>query len=333
MSRIVSALGAGALALCLLLFAAACNSSADGSTADPVKSADGADAGFPTEVDSVNGPVAIESRPERVALLTDQLVETAAAIGVTPIAGPEPTTPLGPWAEGSIDQDNADVFSLPLTDGVPVEKIAAADPDLIVASDYFVDETTYDKLSKVAPTLVLAVNTEDGSTPAWESNALAIGRATGHLADAEQVIGSINAEIDQLKQEYPQIAGKTFQLGNFLSDSEFVCTNSEQTSSSMFLSSLGLELARIPGAGDEPRVVLPKERFSDLNEADLVIMGASDDELAGKLADDPIFSRLTPVQRQTANLVDLTWVTAYNIPTALSIPYLLDDLLPYLERL
>ncbi|QDP95978.1 ABC transporter substrate-binding protein [Microlunatus elymi] len=338
------------LVLGVLLLVAGCSSGA-GSTPESAQPAAGSESGagpnatsgsragsdpaaFPTTVDTINGAVTIPKQPQRVVLLTDQLVETAAAIGVTPVGAPTPTTPLGPWADGKINQKDSSVFSIPMADGVPAEKVAALTPDLIVGSDYLVDTATYAKLSKIAPTVVLAVNADpDSQTPAWESNARDLGRATGHAAQAEQVITSVNGKIEQVKKDNPQIAGKTFQLGNFLSASEFVCTNSDQTSSALFLRSLGLKLAKLPGAGSEPRVVLSKERFTDLNDVDLVIMGSSDKDLAGKLADDPIFRQLTPVKNKTADQVDLTWVTAYNIPTALSIGSLLDDLSPYLQRL
>jgi hypothetical protein len=64
-----------------------------------------------------------------------------------------------------------------------------------------------------------------------------------------------------------------------------------------------------------------------------MIMGSSDAKLSAELDKDPIFTQLSPVQRRTADQVDLTWVTAYNIPSVLSIPSLLDDLEPYLKRL
>lgn len=313
----------------IAMLAAGCNSGA-GTVSEPV----GHSADFPVTVQTVNGAITIRDKPQRVVLLSDQLVETAAAIGVTPVGGPKPGTPLAPWAEGKIDQSDTEVFSIPPFDGIPAEKVATYAPDLIIGSDYQVDAATYAKLMKIAPTVVLALNTDkDSQVPTWQSSAQTIGRATGHSDQAEQVVDQVLTKIRQVKQDNPQIAGKTVQLGNFLSSSEFVCTNSEHASSALFLRSLGLELARLPGAGSEPRVQLSKERFTDLNDVDLVIMGSSDPELAAELADDPIFSRLTPVRKKTADQVDLTWVTAYNIPTVLSIPALLDDLEPYLQRL
>ena len=323
----------------IVLLAAGCSSGAGADTTSGTSSGSSTgsaagSSGFPATVDTTNGKITIEKQPRRVILLSDQLVETAAAIGVTPVGAPTPTTPLGPWADGKIDQKNSKVFSISMADGVPAEKVATFSPDLIVASDYQVDAGMYAKLSKIAPTAVLPLNAAEGSdTPAWESNALALGQATGHRTQADEVIKSVNDKIAQVRKDNPQIAGKTFQLGNFLSASEFVCTNSEQASSALFLSSLGMKLAKLPGAGSEARVVLSKERFTDLNDVDLVIMGSSDTGLAAKLKKDPIFGKLTPVKNKTADQVDLTWVTAYNIPTALSITYLLDDLEPYLKRL
>lgn len=315
----------------IVLLAAGCSS---GAGAAPAPTTRGSADGFPLTVQTVNGPITMAKKPQRIVLLNDQLVETAAAIGITPVGGPKPGTPLGPWADGKVDQKNAAVFAIPPFDGIPAEKVATYAPDLIIGSDYQVDAATYAKLKKIAPTVVLPLNTDKNSdVPTWQSSALTIGQATGHSKQAQQAIDGVLAKIAHVKQDNPQIAGKTVQLGNFLSSSEFVCTNSDSASSALFLRSLGLKLAKLPGAGSEPRVVLSKERFTDLNDVDLVIMGSSDTELAAELAKDPIFSRLTPVRNKTADQVDLTWVTAYNIPTVLSIPSLLDDLEPYLQRL
>lgn len=318
----------------LVLAAAGCSSAAgDGGSPPSGSSAPTASAsGFPASVDTVNGQVTIEQQPDRVVLLNDQLVETAAALGITPAGAPAPTTPLGPWADGTIDADTA-AFSLPMADGIPMEKVAATEPDLIVAHDYQITGDAYSKLSALAPTLVLPVNSEAPAPPTWRNDLHTIAAATGRSATADQISADIAARIDRVQQQHPRLDDATFQLGNFLSNSEFVCTNSASTSSARFLSSLGLELATIPGAGSDARAVLSRENFTALNDIDLVIMGASDPDLAEQLEEDPIFAQLTPVQQQTANVVDLTWVTAYNIPTALSIPYLLDDLEPYLERL
>ncbi|WP_157683620.1 ABC transporter substrate-binding protein [Microlunatus soli] len=316
----------------IVLLTAGCSSGAGSET--PQTATGSAGGGFPVTLPSVNGPITIDKQPQRVVLLNDQLVETAAAIGLTPIGGPKPGTPLGPWADGKIDQQNSAVYAIPPFDGIPAEKVAGYTPDLIIGSDYQVDAATYAKLKKIAPTVVLALNTDDNAeVPTWQSSALTIGKATGRADRARQVVDQVLAKIARVKRDNPQIAGKTVQLGNFLSSSEFVCTNSDSASSALFLRSLGLRLAKLPGAGSEPRVVLSKERFTDLNDVDLVIMGSSSPELAAKLAKDPIFSRLTPVRKKTADQVDLTWVTAYNIPTVLSIPALLDDLEPYLQRL
>ncbi len=67
------------VATCLMLFGvAACNSSQSGEAGadhgNHSPSAAGSAAGFPTTVESVNGPITIDQQPEKVVLLNDQLV-------------------------------------------------------------------------------------------------------------------------------------------------------------------------------------------------------------------------------------------------------------------
>ena len=312
----------------VLLVAAGCTT--DTGTGAVGASGDSGSADFPVTVHTARGAVTIDRQPRRVVVLEDQLLETAVAVGVTPVGAPSPTTPLGPWAGGRIDDS---IRSLPMTDGVPVEKVLTLHPDLIVGRDYLVDDAMYAKLRKIAPTVVLGVNGDGSDTPAWQHDARAIGQATGHAERATRLIASIRAKIDRVRRAYPGIAGKTFQLGNLQSAAQFVCTNSDQTSSAQFLRSLGLRLVPLGDAGSDARVVVSRERFTDLNDVDLLIMGSTDAKLAKQLAADPIFRGLAPARHQTVDQVDLTWVTAFNIPTALSIPSLLDNLRPYLKRL
>lgn len=320
------------LVVAALLLASGCSSGTDSNS--DAGGAPASEPGFPTTVTAANGPVQIERRPERVVVLSDQLVETAVAIGVHPVGAPAPGTPLGPWTAGTIDQGDASMFSIPTSGGIEPEKVAAFAPDLIIGTDYLLKDGVLAQMEQVAPTIVLSVNAAEKSDAApWETSARIIGQATGRSEQAGEVIDQVKARIAQFTQQNQQAAGKTYQLGNFLSESQFVCTNSDVTSSAMFLDSLGLKLATLPGTGTEARVVLSKERFTDLNDVGLVIMGARDAGLAERLTSDPLFTSLTPVQNQTANQVDLTWVTAYNIPTVLSIPALLDQLEPYVKRL
>jgi iron complex transport system substrate-binding protein len=312
-----------------VLLAAGCTSDAGSAASGSQPPADPS-SHFPTTVHTTNGPVTVDRQPQRVVVLEDQLLETAVAVGVHPVGAPTPTTPLGPWTDGRIERA---VRTLPMADGVPVEKVLTLHPDLIVARDYLVDADTYAQLRKIAPTLVLGVDGDGSDTPAWETDARTIGQATGHVTAARRVIGSVRAKIAQARKDHPAIVGKTFQLGNLQSASQFVCTNSDRTSSAQFLRALGLKLATLGGAGADNRVVLSKERFADLDDVDLLIMGSSDAKLARQLAADPLFRRVGPVRHETLDQVDLTWVTAFNIPTALSIPALLHNLAPYLQRL
>lgn len=139
--------------------------------ASPESSAEGSAPGaFPVTITHLFGATEITEAPERVVALSSAAADTAAALGVAPVAvsqtfGLERDS-LAPWFAPAVEAGQVEV--LDLVAGIPFERIAAVEPDVILAQSAFTDqgeisEQDYELLSEIAPTI--AAQVPDFSSP------------------------------------------------------------------------------------------------------------------------------------------------------------------------
>jgi iron complex transport system substrate-binding protein len=153
---------------------------ASGTSAVPAGSA--AAAAFPVTLTAANGAVTIKSRPARIVSLSPTLTEDLYAVG----AGKQ---------VAAVDQDSnypAGVPKTSLSGLTPnVEAIAKYDPGLVVASQN--SGGLVSGMTKLGiPVLIEpAVGTLDGAYAQIEQ----IGQATGHAAQAAQVVAGMKQQI------------------------------------------------------------------------------------------------------------------------------------------
>jgi len=221
-SRLAALAGARVLVptLALALTLAACGSSGEDDTKDEGTST--STASFPITVEHKFGTTEITSEPKRIVTvgLTDQ--DAVLAMGTVPVA----VTNWFGEAEGRIFEWATDDLEAaannPLGDGkLPevltsekeFEKVAALRPDLITAVYAGITKQDYDKLSKIAPVVAAPNNAEgepyvDYGTP-WQEATVIIGTAMGQKEKAEKAVADVQAQLDQVKEDHPEFAGKT----------------------------------------------------------------------------------------------------------------------------
>jgi len=124
------------------------------------------------------------------------------ALGVPPVAIPEyPYSVDGrsPWSARKLG--SAPVKVLDITNGAPLERIAALEPDVILAAQHFAIDSEYDKLARIAP--VLAYRGEQLSY-GYEQHTLDAGRALGHDGRARESVAGVAATIREIRAEHPE---------------------------------------------------------------------------------------------------------------------------------
>lgn len=276
---------------------------------------------FPVTIDHAFGSTTIERKPERVVAIGYNDADFVMSLGVQPVAEREfigdfpfqqrpwlPQPPLGPTPQ-VLDATN-----------LPVEQIAALQPDVILGVYSFIDQGTYDRLSRIAPTV--AQSTPDGTNPArWDEQTRITGRALGLPERAEQVVADTRRTFDEARAAYPEFAGKGLSM-DFVVEGQPIDLGTDDLRAQLF-AGLGFDVR--PDTQN-----LSLEQQGQLDNDVIVVLGRSKAE---SLA-DPVFAAIPAVREgRVAYLGDFGTVFAgalgYSSP--LSLGYAIDDVAPKLR--
>lgn len=273
-----------------------------------------------------HGETVVEGTPTKIVALGNQWLDAVQALGVTPVgyidnvAVGSSSTP--PWEPKSLE--SAEALDM---GGDIAEQVAALAPDLILADTFIADRQTYDKLTRIAPTLPgLAPDTV---TP-WQDQVAALGKVLGKQEKATEVIGDVEAEIDSIAQENPGLRGKTFASTFLAGPTQLMVLNDPKDGSTKLFTTLGMNIPAniltLPAMMG--RAALSPERAGELT-ADLLLAGYANglEEQYRKL---PGYGDLPAVRKNAVVFLNFTDISAINQPTALSLPYILDKLRPAL---
>ncbi|MGH2943790.1 MAG: iron-siderophore ABC transporter substrate-binding protein [Solirubrobacteraceae bacterium] len=291
-----------------------------------------ADDAFPVTIDGAFGPTRIARRPERVVaagFLRDG--DDALALGITPIAmATLDSFPAGfsPWTLAALG--SAKPVRLAATERMPFERIAAARPDLILATDVRALEQHYDKLAGIAPTLAY---TKGAEADPWQQRARRIGRALGRSPQAAELIARIERRIGAVRGAHPEFAGRTFTIGPVMGGTIYTVTRTSDAAAA-FLGDLGLELSpRVVGLRGSVagRAEVSPERIS-LLDADVMMLTYGSPGDRRTVESSPLFERLGAVRRGAYVPLDLTVALASGYPGLLAIPYALERIVAPLAK-
>ncbi len=187
---------------------AACGGDDDGTGAGAAGTA--TSGAFPVTIDHAFGSTTVETAPERVVAWGWGSADAAIALGVTPVAIPFQSyggdaDGVLPWIRDALETAGEPVPTV-LPDSAeepPYEEIAAAEPDLILAPYSGITRKQYDLLSAIAPTV--AHPGEAWATP-WRETIRIVGTALGREAEAEALLGDLEARFARGAAEHPQLA-------------------------------------------------------------------------------------------------------------------------------
>ncbi|MGY1602506.1 iron-siderophore ABC transporter substrate-binding protein [Geodermatophilus sp. SYSU D00815] len=300
-----------------------------GSSEEPAEEATGsgaADGAFPVTIDHVFGDTTIEEEPERVVVLGWSAQDVVYALGVTPVGMPAYSyggddEGVLPWNAEHYDPERTTLIDT--TDGYPLEQIASLAPDVILAPYDGFDESVYDGLSGIAPTV--AYPDEAWSTP-WQEQTRIIGEALGRSDEAEQLIADTDQRIADVAAEHPEFEGVTFSYANLGAESVFVYLPNDPRV--QLVEGLGLTLdpavQTLAGTGEQTSFysTLSLEQAPQLTSQVLIAWTAGAAEEVTSL---PIYAQVPAIQRGSAVVVDdASFVFGTSAVSVLSIPWVLD---------
>lgn len=316
----------------VLVAAAACAPAAPAPGAAPT------DAGgaFPVTVTHAFGETVVPAEPVRVvtAGLTEQ--DVVLALGVTPVGvtewyGDQPYA-TWPWAQDELGGATPEVLSV--ADTFEYEKIAGLAPDLIVAVNAGLDQASYDRLSAIAPTVAQPTDGPSNFAP-WDAQTLIVGQALGRADEAQALVTGIKDRFAAEAAAHPQFAGvpAVFLQAPYYDGSAIAYQDGLSTE---FLTDLGFvvpsDIDRFAPEGDTAQAYIPLENLGVLDSADVLLWATEDTTARTELEAQPLYRQLAAVRGGNLVFTDGELAGAIYFATPLSLPYVLDRLVPLLDR-
>ncbi|MBA4023375.1 MAG: iron-siderophore ABC transporter substrate-binding protein [Gordonia sp.] len=332
MSRAPKLVALAAAAL-LTVGISACSSSNDDN---------GGGGGFePITIEHALGTTVIDSKPERIATVNWANQEVPLALGVVPVGmaaanfGDDNDDGILPWVDERLQELGGEPPVLfDETDGVDFEAVANTNPDVILAAYSGLTQEDYDTLSEIAP--VVAFPETAWGTP-WREMIQLNSQAMGMATEGDELIASLETEIDAAVAKFPQLQGKSAMFlthvdPSDLSEVSFYTTHDTRP---MFFEDLTLTTpASIETASaetDKFSLTRSAEQVDGISDVDIIVTYGSD-EIIAALKADPLLAQVPAVANNAiVSLPSTPLGTAAN-PTPLSISFVLDDYLTMLAQ-
>ncbi|MCW2833802.1 MAG: iron-siderophore transporter substrate-binding protein [Nocardioides sp.] len=335
MSSLLRTSAAAALALAALTACSTGSTTTADATVQPSAATSAQADAYPATIEHAFGETTIAEEPTRIATLgwTDQ--DHALALGVVPVGATRIT--WGGNAGGSTDWFDAAVAETDAeapvryddADGAPIDEIVQLEPDLILATNSGITEAEYAKLTKIAP--VVAYPEFPWTTP-WQTSLDMVGQALGRSDLAAEVTEETEAQIAATTAENPVLEGASL-IYAYLTPAD--------------LSTVGIyapadprvSLLRDFGMVDAPAVegtieegefygTVSAEQSSEL-ESDVIITWVEKASDVETIEGDKLLGKIPAIE--SGNFYaepDKSIAMASTNPTPLSIPFVIDNVIP-----
>jgi len=291
------------------------------------------DNAFPVTIDHKYGSTTITATPARIVTvgLTDH--DALLALGIVPVGTTEwfggyPGS-IWPWAQDEWAALGGAVPEAVGGESINFEKIAALQPDLILALYAGVTQEQYDLLAQIAPTVAQPADYVDYGIP-WQELTLTVGKAVGQAAAAQALVDEVEAQFVQVQADHPEFVGATAVATMAW---QGIYLYGPQDIRSRLLTALGFVLPEGIEAitGSDFGGNLSMER-ADLLDTDVIIW--IDPQEAEGVLGGPVYQAL-PVHTEGREVLlssydELAVGGATSFISVLSLPYLLDNLVPML---
>jgi iron complex transport system substrate-binding protein len=329
-----------------ILWQAGCSRKAEtpaASSAPP--SAAPAAGGYPVVIRHAFGETTIARKPERVVTIGWGNQDVPLALGIVPAGFSEANygvldgSGLLPWTAERLNQlGGPETIIFGDTAGLDFEAINEARPDVILASYSGITREEYQTLSEIAP--VVAYPRAPYQT-LWREQIRINAAGMGMAAEGEQLVKDLEALIAEKAARYPQIAGKTAAF--LYLDAADLSTISAYTPAdprTAFLADMGMPLpasiAALVEGSDSFYLTISAENADMLSDIDIIFTYAAGNnfteriegnEFLTQLQNDPLVGTIPAVRRGSMIFLEEGPLAASTTPSALSIPWAIDEYL------
>ena len=274
-----------ALAVVVALTLTACGGAAE--SAGTGGNASAPDDAFPRTVEHAMGETEIPAEPERVVVLDTGELDSALALGVTPVGAV--TTDVSEEFLSYLAEDAEGIDVVGTIAEPNLEEIAALRPDLILSNSVR-HKDIYDQLSQIAPTVFAA---DLGDT--WKENLLLDAEALGREEEAQELLEEYEREAAELGEEIGAEAGVTISPLRFVGGT--IRAYQPDSFVGTVLTDIGLDQVELD-AGRPTFAELSAEELTKA-DADVVLYssyGPAADSGEAAVVAGPLWPRLSAVQ-------------------------------------
>jgi iron complex transport system substrate-binding protein len=213
--RLRSVLAVIGTAVAATLVLAGCSAGSASSGSSSASESDGG--AFPAKISTAFGTTTVDAAPKRVVALGWGDAETALELGVQPVGASDwlgfGGDGVGPWLKNVYTKSPKIIGTLEPS----YESIVALKPDLILDVNSSGDQSRYDKLSKIAPTVAVPKGGANYATTTKQQVTM-IAKALGKVAKGKQLLQSVDTAFADARKAHPEFKGKTAVIGAFTSD-------------------------------------------------------------------------------------------------------------------
>ncbi|MGB3763998.1 MAG: iron-siderophore ABC transporter substrate-binding protein [Ornithinimicrobium sp.] len=262
--------------------------------------------------------------------------EMALALDVVPVAtfdwqgfGAE-NKGVGPWATDLFGDVEPEIIERG-DETLNYEQLQALEPDLILNTRSGNDKDEFDRLSEIAPTIFGPEGAGAYATD-WKDQMSIIGEAVGKPDEAQSVIEDTLAEIDAATRDHPEFEGLTVAAATKFGDAYGAYLAGDGRFD--ILADLGFVL--------DPAIEDPQSDgfFTDVSAENISVLDADVTVVLPigytleETQNDPLLASLDVVSDGRAVFIDADseLSAAYSAASVLSIPVVLDELVPDLAR-
>ena len=275
--------------------------------------ADGETGTFPVTITHALGETTINEKPQRVAALGWGNDDATLALGIAPVAlpvvnwGGNENKSL-PWRDDALKELGAaygtDKAPIQLDDsnGVPLEDIARAKPDVILAMTSGITADDYAKLSEIAPVVAYP---EKAWGTSWQDTLDMAGKALGEEAKAKAVKEETEQLIADQAAKHPELKDKTFIYGHLGSgEATTIGFYSHEDNRPRMMQAVGMKIAEVAEKADAETektwIEWSPEKASEL-VSDVYFSFETEPGDAAKVKADPLLQQIPAVK--AGNLV------------------------------
>lgn len=281
-SRVATGIGASLAAVLILAGCSTTPGSGDNPTNEPgtsesslLPAAEG-NTTYPLTLESPYGETILEERPERIAAIVPNAIDTELllSLGVTPVLSSSMLTEGGYLEEHGAAE--LDTYEYTMGEDIPIEAIAASNPDLIVTVGWVPGfgevRDYYDQLAQIAPVVTSPESTQ--RIIPWQDSIRILGETLDLSDAAEAVIAERDELFAQVREEHPEFDGLTATWAIYYGPANGLQYFSQPESApAAFLTDLGF--SENPSAAEFATDTLVSDELLSKIDADVLILGQS----------------------------------------------------------